>query len=144
MWCFHFFLFFFCWFATWGWVNRKMTQLRGELTILLSYHFTTNCLAIVNHFYHMCISRITHIFMTLIPLIKLCLLKYLIHYEQDFIRISLCIDLRRHLWDQALRFTMLGDSNRWRRSNKYSDLLTRSIYSTTSQNYLCNWNRIRG
>ena len=51
---------------------------------------------------------------------------------QDFIRVPLCIDLRRRLWDQALRFTTLGDSNRWRGSNKYSDLLTRSIYSTLS------------
>ena len=64
---------------------------------------------------------------------------------QDFICVSLCIDLRRRLWDQALRFTTLGDSNRWRGSNKYSDLLTRSIYSTVLQKsrfYFCwFWNQ---
>ena len=49
------------------------------------------------------------------------------------IRVSLCIDLRRRLWDQTLWFTTLGDSNRWRGSNKYSDLLTRSIYSTIEE-----------
>ena len=50
-------------------------------------------------------------------------------------RCSHCTDLWRRLWDQALRhirYTTLGDRNCWRGSNKYSDLLTRSIYSTIS------------
>ena len=47
---------------------------------------------------------------------------------QDFIRCSSCIDLWRRRWD--IWYTMLGDSNRWRGSNKYSNLLTRSIFST--------------
>ena len=53
-----------------------------------------------------------------------------------YIRVPLCIDLRRLLWDQALWFITLGDSNCWRRSNKYSDLLTRSIYLTIVINLL--------
>ena len=48
----------------------------------------------------------------------------------SLIRGSACIDLRRHLWDQGLQWLVLGDSNRWRGSNKYSGQLTWSIYST--------------
>ena len=54
--------------------------------------------------------------------------KLLVH---NFIRVSLFIDPRRRLWYQDRLSTVFGDSNRWRRSNKYSGLLTWSIYSTT-------------
>ena len=57
--------------------------------------------------------------------------KLLVH---SLIRCSHCVDLRIYLRDQlaAICSATLGDSNCWRGSNKYSVLLTRSIYSTQS------------
>ena len=60
--------------------------------------------------------------------------KHLFHAEilvNNLIWCSACIDLRRHLWDRGQLSLVLGDSNCWRRSNKYFGLLTQSIHSTS-------------
>ena len=48
----------------------------------------------------------------------------------SLIQCSACIDPRRCLWDRGQSALVLGDSNCWRRSNKYLSQLTRSIYWT--------------
>ena len=51
------------------------------------------------------------------------------------IHCSACVDQRRRLRDQGLLLLVLGDSNSWRRWNKYSGQLTLRIYSTSSNNF---------